>query len=281
VSPLGLAAWFIAAGCGPSDDTAAPTPQTCNGYAALCDRSLSDVTLAGTHNSMSNTDAGWMAANQQHGITRQLEDGIRSLMLDTMEWNGDSYLCHGYCELGAQPLDEGLAEIEAFLARQPSNVISIIFQDGLSASVMTDALARTGLAERAWSWDDRMPTLQELIDNGTQLVIAAEHKGPPPDWYHHAWDLYQDTPFTHQTIDDMNCTLNRGDRTNPLLLVNHWVGTPLPTESGAAEVNALEPLLERARLCEAEREQRVNVLAVDFYNRGDLFAAVDTLNDID
>ena len=59
------------------------------------------------------------------------------------------------------------------------------------------------------------------------------------------------------------------------------MGTPLPTESGAAEVNAYEPLMERAVACEAERDRRIAILAVDFYNRGDLFDAVDALNGID
>ena len=275
------AAWLVAAGCTPRATDPADDAVACNGHAALCDRTLDDVTLPGTHNSMSNLDAGWIAANQQHGITRQLEDGIRALMLDTMEWNGEPHLCHGYCELGAQPLNEGLAEIEAFLRRDPQNVVAIIFQDGLPVDTMTAALEETGLADRAWTWDGAMPTLRELIAEGTQLVVTAEHKGPPPRWYHHAWDLFQDTPYSHQSFDDMTCEPNRGRTASPLLLVNHWVGTPLPTESGAAEVNAYEPLMERSMTCEAERDRRIAVLAVDFYNRGDLFDAVDTLNGID
>ena len=55
----------------------------CNGIAALCDRRLDEVALAGTHNSMSAADRpGWYFANQVHPIPRQLEDGIRLLMID-------------------------------------------------------------------------------------------------------------------------------------------------------------------------------------------------------
>jgi len=43
-------------------------------------------------------------------------------------------------------------------------------------------------------------------------------------------------------------------------------------------VNAYAPLLARARACQRVRGQRVNLLAVDFYEEGDLFKVVDTLN---
>jgi hypothetical protein len=66
---------------------AAPPPMgeivACNGLPELCDRRLDDVVLAGTHNSMSAADrAGWLFANQVRPIPRQLDDGIRLLMLD-------------------------------------------------------------------------------------------------------------------------------------------------------------------------------------------------------
>jgi hypothetical protein len=57
--------------------------EKCNGAAELCDRRLNDVTFAGTHNSMSAADSpGWLATNQRHDIAKQLEDGIRVLLID-------------------------------------------------------------------------------------------------------------------------------------------------------------------------------------------------------
>jgi hypothetical protein len=57
--------------------------EKCNGSADLCDRRLNDVTFAGTHNSMSAADdPGWLATNQRHDIAKQLEDGIRVLLID-------------------------------------------------------------------------------------------------------------------------------------------------------------------------------------------------------
>jgi len=57
---------------------------TCNGYAQLCPKRLDQVVLAGTHNAMSAADSpGWFIANQQHGIAKQLDDGLRVFKIST------------------------------------------------------------------------------------------------------------------------------------------------------------------------------------------------------
>jgi hypothetical protein len=266
--------------CGPAPEKI--TDETgCNGHVELCDRPLDMVTLAGTHNAMSNADAGWLSPNQSHGITRQLEDGIRAVMLDTMLWEGEPYLCHSYCELGAQPLEEGLTEIAVFMDSHPSEVVLIIFQDGISASLTTTAIANVGLAERAWTWDGKsapLPTLGTLIADGKTLIVTAEHEGPPPDWYHHAWTLLTDTPYDFWNAEDFECTAARGNTESPLFLVNHWLSTPLPTLDDAASVNTESTLWKRATACETERKRRINILAVNFYSEGDLFKVVRELN---
>jgi hypothetical protein len=45
-------------------------------------------------------------------------------------------------------------------------------------------------------------------------------------------------------------------------------------------VNAYEPLLARARECERLRGRPPGLIAVDFYEEGDLFRVVDTLNGV-
>ncbi len=275
--------WVLGCASGPNPSMDVEEAEGgCNGHPALCSRPLDQVTLAGTHNSMSNADAEWLAPNQQHGIGRQLEDGIRALMLDTMEWNGEPYLCHGYCELGAQPLSDGLQEVEDFLETNPNEVVLIIFQDGLSVETTVAVMDEVGLTQRVWSASEEpFPTLQEMIDAGTRIVVTAESSGPPPSWYHHAWSLIEDTPYGFSSAEEFECTPNRGSADSPLFLMNHWLSTPLPTEEGAQAVNRADILESRAVQCEREREKRINILAVDFYNHGDLFDVVDRLNGVE
>lgn len=59
------------------------TATGCNGSLTLCDRRLDEVAFAGTHNSFSAAfEPGWLFANQRFGIARQLDAGIRLLLLD-------------------------------------------------------------------------------------------------------------------------------------------------------------------------------------------------------
>jgi hypothetical protein len=56
---------------------------TCDGAAALCDRRLDEVVFPATHNSYAASDEpGWRFASQRHGIGRQLDDGVRALLID-------------------------------------------------------------------------------------------------------------------------------------------------------------------------------------------------------
>jgi hypothetical protein len=55
----------------------------CNGSVELCDRPLDQIAFAATHNSMSAaTYDDWFFAQQEKGISEQLSDGIRALLVD-------------------------------------------------------------------------------------------------------------------------------------------------------------------------------------------------------
>ncbi len=91
-----------------------------------------------------------------------------------------------------------------------------------------------------------------------------------------AFELAQDTAFSYGSADEFECSLNRGTVDSPLLLVNHWLNPVSPVS--AEEVNEASVLLDRVEECERERGMRPNLIAVDFYERGDLFEVVDRLN---
>ena len=201
------------------------TTLRCNGFEALCERPFNEVVFAATHNSMSNDDDGWWEANQEHGLTRQMEDGIRGMLLDSYEVEGELWLCHGFCELGSQPLGEALGEIKSFLTSHPHEVMILFFQDAVGSDGMSQAFEEAGLASLAYTHTsgENFPTLGEMIEANTRLVISSESHGPPPPWYHHGWDLFFDTPYSFKSIDEFTCELNRGKDTNPLFLMNHWL----------------------------------------------------------
>ena len=48
----------------------------------LCDRSLDNISIAATHDSMSSAEDGFVLANHSRGIIPQLEAGYRGLLID-------------------------------------------------------------------------------------------------------------------------------------------------------------------------------------------------------
>jgi hypothetical protein len=77
----GIGAFFLAHS---SETLAVPkTIEACNGYSELRDRRLDQVVFPASHNSMAGADIqNWLFPNQEKGITGQLNDGIRALLID-------------------------------------------------------------------------------------------------------------------------------------------------------------------------------------------------------
>ncbi|HEY5142222.1 MAG TPA: hypothetical protein VII98_01855 [Solirubrobacteraceae bacterium] len=85
VVAIATLAGALSAGSGAPDAPAAPLAAgaPCNGATALCGVRLNDVVFPGTHNSYAASDEpGWLFPNQRFGIARQLDDGIRALLID-------------------------------------------------------------------------------------------------------------------------------------------------------------------------------------------------------
>jgi hypothetical protein len=102
-------------------------------------------------------------------------------------------------------------------------------------------------------------------------------------WLRAQFDLVQETPYRFRTPAEVearaSCRPNRGRARSPLFLLNHWVDTsPFPQVRNAARVNAFPVLLRRARRCERTRDRLPNLVAVDFYEQGDVVGVVRALN---
>jgi hypothetical protein len=201
------------------------------------------------------------------------------------------FLCHTFCELGAVPLDSALGDIRSFLVANPGAVVVIVNQDeGVSPAAIQNAFAQAGLLDLVYRGPvDRFPTLGAMIDSGQRLVVLAENDaGSDIPWYHLAYQhALQETPYRFTSASeltdparlDASCRPNRGPASAPLFLLNNWVDTsPAPRPSLAEIVNAHQALLARARTCERLRKRIPNLVAVDFYRRGDVFGVVDALN---
>jgi hypothetical protein len=303
----------------------------CNGSARLCNRPLDQIVFAGAHNAMSNAEVpGWLFPHQNHLIPRQLEDGVRALLIDVhygvpagehvitdFDREGTSldkiegalgpeataaalrirgrflghetgesgiYFCHGFCELGAYPVEPTLAGVREFMVANPGEVVIIGIEDYIPPADIARLFQEAGLVDLIYtgSLTRPVPTLRQMIDSGQRLVVFIESGKPGVPWLRPAWEAMQETPYTFHKPEDFSCQPNRGPRMAPFFQINNWIETtPAPRPSNAEIVNAYRALLARARSCGEQRGQLPNILAVDFYDVGDLFRVVRTLNGLD
>ena len=325
----GAAFWVLRA----PDSAPEPVAITaCNGYAELCDRRLDQVVFATSHNSMGGgDDPGWMFPNQNRGISRQLEDGVRAFLIDAHygipvgdkvktvmeneqaamakyeaalgkegmaaalrirdrlvagpEQKPDVYMAHGFCELGATRLTDALADIRAFLAAHPGEILIVAVQDeGVAAKDVARCFEESGLIDFVYKGrvGPPWPTLREMAASGERVLVMAENDTSGVAWYHPAFEVMQETPYTFHDPKEFSEAPNRGGSTASLLLMNHWIeSTPMPKPSNAEIVNAYDFLLARARRCQKTRRHLPNLIAVDFYATGDLMRVVRTLNGVE
>lgn len=161
---------------------AAQTTTKCNGHAEYCNRRYSNVSLIGAHDS---PFVGPLPQqNQNLEVTAQLTFGIRFLQGQTHRnpENGELELCHTSCLLeDAGSLEDLLRAVKQWMDSNPNEVITLLLTNGdsLPVSRFDQAFTSSGLKPYAFVPPsnpkvlpmDAWPTLKELIDSGTRLVV--------------------------------------------------------------------------------------------------------------
>ncbi len=193
------------------------------------------------------------------------------------------YLCHNYCELGAISFASVLADVKKFVETHPDDVVLIVVQDATTPDDTAQAFIDAGLEDEIATLQlgQPLPTLQELIDAGTTLVVFAEEGGGDsgPPWYQPAYEgWFEETLFSYDSIASFDCTANRGGTSGQLFLINHWVTTRGPNPGLAAQANKDDVVGDRARRCAEERGQLPNIIAADYVQASALVDFVALLN---
>lgn len=316
-------------------------PEACNGYPQLCGKRIDQVTIPATHNSMSAaSEPGWFLPNQRYGIVRQLNDGIRGLLIDTHygigqagrgfggvitdlgkenktrkeveaelgpetveraedlvgrlrfgaepKGNSEPYLCHVLCELGATKLDVALKGIYRWMSEHPDEFVVIVIEDVVSPEETAQAFQRAGLLRYAYTPEPNTvwPTLGRLIERDKRLLVLAENDGGGGKfpWYQQAFDWFQETPYTFDNVEEItgpeSCRPNRGGTSGPLFQINNWIEKVPRDPKLQGRINSTDVLGRRVRVCERVRGMEPNLIAVDYYNEGDVLGVANALNGI-
>jgi hypothetical protein len=208
---------------------------------------------------------------------------VASWGVDDQQGERALYMCHGFCELGATRLDETLVIMRRFLEVNPREILILMIQDEVPADDIAAVFVETDLARYAYTYEpgSAWPSLGEMIERDQRLLIMAENDGSGPAWYHDGFELTQETPYSFRSAEEFNCDPHRGRPDSPLFQLNHWIERVTPLPSDAEQVNRHDVLLRRALKCQGQRNMIPNLVAVNFYQRGDLLGVVRTLNGVD
>ncbi len=257
----------------------------CNGDEDLCGKRYDKVAYLTTHNAFNSEEGGFNLPNHTYGITRQLQDGVRALMIDVYDVSGFATVYHGFSFLGTASLESQLLEIKTFLDANPNEVVTIIFESYINAAMMNASFSSVGLLGmlHEQSPEDDWPTLQEMIDSGKRLVVLSDDNDAAPGqgWYHYVWDFAVETPFSNNSLSDFNCNFNRGDPENDLFILNHFATDPslgVGRTDLSLQANQFDFFFNRAVACWNETGKFPNFPTVDFYELGDALQVVDSLN---
>ncbi|MEU3255124.1 PI-PLC domain-containing protein [Streptomyces sp. NPDC006997] len=294
---------------------AGSAPDVCQGSSRLCDLRYDEIAHLASHNAMASTADRFIGPLQDPDVVGQLNAGVRALLLDTHHWErpgeladrlSDSefspalreqlaqalaranpprpglWLCHSACGAGAVELVPTLRRIGDWLRDHPTEVVTLIVQDGIGAGETARAFTEAGLTDLLYEPDEDpdqpWPELGEMISGGHRLVVFAEKADGPAPWYRNFYRYGMETPFAVRSPDAMTCEPNRGGTDKRLFLLNHFVTSGGGRRLDAGVVNSRQRVLDRAHACERQRGRPVTFIAVDYVTVGEARAAVHALN---
>lgn len=238
-----------------AQQTTSTSTSTCNGYSEFCDRSYSNVSIVGAHNSY-GVQAGSVAANQNYTVETQLNNGIRMLQVQGHMNNNELHLCHTSCFL----LDAGtftsyLTTVKKWMDSNPSEVITLLLvnSDGIAPSVWAQSYTDSGLSSYVYTPPsvpvayNEWPTLQSMISANTRVVSflaqQADVSSVPYllDEFTNVWE----TPYD-ETDETFPCTVDRvtGESAGKMYLMNHFLDVNTTLFGQQIPVPATERLLE-------------------------------------
>ncbi|XP_027154205.1 PI-PLC X domain-containing protein At5g67130 [Coffea eugenioides] len=235
--------------------------------------------------------------NQEDNVTQQLNNGVRALMLDTYDFEGDVWLCHsfkGQCHdyTAFEPAIGTLREIEAFLSANPSEIVTVILEDYVQApSGLTKVFTDAGLM-KYWFPVSKMPQngadwplVSDMVANNQRLLVFTSVRSKEQsEGIAYQWNYMVENQYGDDGMKAGDC-FNRAessplnDTTKSLVLANYFRSVPVKP---LACVQNSGNLIDMLQTCHAASANRwANFVAVDYYKRsmgGGTFQAVDTCN---
>jgi len=187
-----------------------------------------EVCFLATHNAHANYNDGYWYAQQRWGITKQLNNGVRCLLLDT--WPAHKNNLTQEANPKTVPIDQievmlwhattgrdlkikfkdELTKINTFLKNNPDEIVTIILEDHTSADIIDtvfeeSAIKHLILKPADWSitQHDGWPTLQWMIEHNKRLVVFSKktRRYAWNTWKYAVHNMYGKTDFKEAAVE--------------------------------------------------------------------------------
>ncbi|KAI1200077.1 PLC-like phosphodiesterase [Nemania serpens] len=305
-SPQGSNAFLAVTAAGSS---AAASTTACNNAPELCNRSYSNITHMGAHDSSFLRDASTqnsIAGNQFYNATVALDAGIRLLQVQVHDLNGTIEMCHTECALlDAGPLQDWLGDIKFWMDNNPHDVVTLLIvnSDGQSAAQFGSIFESSDISKYGYTPSGNgWPTLQSMIDANTRLVtfIASITASSTYPYLLSEFDHVFETSFEVTSLSGFNCTLDRPSSqasaasalsAGLLPLMNHFAYKDLgssimiPDIDDIATTNGPSTATNgalglHAQTCRSQWGFKPTFVLVDFFSEGPSIKTADAMNEI-
>ncbi|KAL6403846.1 hypothetical protein AUP68_13219 [Ilyonectria robusta] len=288
----------------------------CNNSPSLCSRNYNNITHMGAHGSSflrDGTSSVAAAGNQFNNATVALNAGIRLLQAQVHVSSNVLRLCHTSCELlDAGTLEDWLVKIYDWMNQNPNEVVTLLLvnSDDATASEFGSVFNSSGISDLAYTPSSTQsptsdwPTLTSMISSGGRLVNFITNIDASTDYAFllPEFDYVFETAFEVATLDGFNCTLDRPSSADSaasalssgfLSLANHFkyqslsttLSLYIPDVSNIEIVNSANTT-EAGNLglhlqdCKSEWGLIPNFVLVDLFEEGNVFTALDRMNNI-
>lgn len=223
--------------------------------------------------------------NQEDGVTAQLKNGARGLMLDMYDFMNDIWLCHSfqgkcYNFTAFQPAVNVLKEIRSFLDSNPSEIITIFIEDYVkSQNGLTKVFGAAGLTKYMFPLS-RMPkggadwpTVVDMVQKNQRLVVFTSisskeaSEGIAYQWKYVVENQYGDQGMVAGKCPNRAESPSMDTRSISLVLMNYF---PSQANSSRACADNSAPLISMMNTCYQQDGKRwPNFIAIDFYKKSD------------
>ncbi|KAI0811481.1 PLC-like phosphodiesterase [Xylaria sp. FL0064] len=275
---------------------AAGAAADCNGNAAYCDKSYSQITFVGSHNS---AFVGYGPSdNQITSVSDQLDEGIRFLTTQTHDKDGTIENCHTSCDLlDAGSLQDYLGTVKTWVDGHPNDVVTLLITNGdaIDITKFDNAFKAVGLDSYAYipsgtlAFDD-WPTLGDLISSGNRVVVFMDYNSDTSKvpYILDEFAYYFETPFDPQEAQLTVCNVDRpagASADGRLILANHnrnevILGISLPDLINASDTNSVDSITAQANTCSSMYGRNPNVILLDYVSVGQVIDAQNQLNGV-